>query len=352
MLSYDQVFSFDHAFFGMSRRESEATDPAQRLVLRTCWQALHLAGFERDELDGKRIGVFVGAGPSEWSKALGFKNALTGAGSAASLLANRVSYCFGLRGPSMVVDTACSSSLVALHLARQAIRHGECEAAVVCGVQVHLHPATFEQVSRSKMVSPSNNRSKPFDASADGYGRGEGCGAVVLTKARNSLTSPLAVLKGTAINQDGRSASLTAPSGPSQVEVIREALADAALQPRDVAYVETHGTGTSLGDPIEFNALKSVFGPCSQQRREHPLALGAIKGQIGHLEAAAGMASFIKAVLVLNHGGLLPPNVNFRRLNPAIVDSNDFSFVLPTRAQRLAPALHDKTIAPLLAAGV
>ncbi|KAB2576007.1 Phthiocerol synthesis polyketide synthase type I PpsA [Lasiodiplodia theobromae] len=361
MLSYDQVFSFDHAFFGMSRRESEATDPAQRLVLRTCWQALHRAGFTRDGLEGKQVGVFVGAGPSEWSKALGFRNALTGAGSASSLLANRVSYCFGLRGPSLVVDTACSSSLVALHLARAAILRGECEAAVVCGVQVHLHPSSFEQVSRSKMVSPSDNRSKPFDAAADGYGRGEGCGAVVLVRASDAAAAvadvpPLAVLRGSAVNSDGRSASLTAPSGPSQVDVIREALADACLEPGDVAYVETHGTGTSLGDPIEFNALKSVFGSSSSSSssspRQQPLVLGALKGQIGHLEGAAGIASFIKAVLALNHG-LAPPNVNFRRLNPAVV-GDGFDFVLPTRPQPLAPVHHsrDRGSDAALAAGI
>lgn len=334
MLSYEQVFSFDHAFFGMSRREAEATDPAQRLVLRTCYQALHRAGFSRDELEGSRTGVFVGAGPSEWTRALGFKNALTGAGSATSMLANRLSYVLGLCGPSLAVDTACSSSLVALHLAKQSILRGECDAAVVCGVQVHLDPSTFEQVSRSKMVSPSDNRSKPFDAAADGYGRGEGCGAVVLLSAAEAARrqglgslSPLAVLRGTAVNQDGRSASLTAPNGPSQVAVINEALQDANLQAADVSYIETHGTGTKLGDPIEFNALKAVFGGQEGSRR-CPLALGGLKGQIGHLEAAAGIASLIKAVLVLNHGGLLPKNVNFHRLNPEI-KAEGFAYVLP-----------------------
>lgn len=343
MLSYEQVFSFDHAFFGMSRREAEATDPAQRLVLRTCYQALHRAGFSRGELEGSRTGVFVGAGPSEWTRALGFKNALTGAGSATSMLANRLSYVLGLRGPSLAVDTACSSSLVALHLARQSILRGECDAAVVCGVQVHLDPSTFEQVSRSQMVSPSDNRSKPFDAAADGYGRGEGCGAVVLLDAaeaarRHQLRSlsPLAVLRGTAVNQDGRSASLTAPNGPSQVAVINEALQDANLQAADVSYIETHGTGTKLGDPIEFNALKAVFGGQEGAGRTSPLALGGLKGQIGHLEAAAGIASLIKAVLVLNHGGLLPKNVNFHRLNPEIKPEG-FAYVLPQAPISLQP---------------
>lgn len=343
MLTYDQIFSFDHDFFGMSRREAEATDPAQRLVLRTCFQALHRAGYGRDELQGSRTGVFVGAGPSEWTKALGFKNALTGAGSASSLLANRVSYVLGLTGPSMVVDTACSSSLVALHLARQSIRRGECEAAVVCGVQVYLHPSTFEQVSRSQMVSPSDNRSKPFDARADGYGRGEGCGAVVLLSAaeaaRRGVKDPLAVLSGTAVNQDGRSASLTAPNGPSQVAVIKEALADARLLAGDISYVETHGTGTKLGDPIEFNALRSIFGDSRGHQQQHALALGALKGQIGHLEAASGIASLIKAILVFNHAGLLPRNVNYERLNPEITPGS-FDFILPQAPTGLAHPHH------------
>ncbi|KAH8749881.1 thiolase-like protein [Diaporthe sp. PMI_573] len=355
MLGYDQIFSFDHDFFGMSRREAEATDPAQRLVLRTCFQALHRAGYTRDELQGSRTGVFVGTGPSGWTNALGFKNALTGAGSATSLLANRVSYVFGLVGPSMVVDTACSSSLVALHLAKQSLQGGECDIAVVCGVQVHLDPATFEQVSRSQMVSPSDNRSKPFDARADGYGRGEGCGALVLLSAaeaaRRSLGSPLAILGGTAVNQDGRSASLTAPNGPSQEAVIRQALEDAQLGPADVSYIETHGTGTKLGDPIEFNALRNVFGTNEEGQRPLPLALGALKGQIGHLEAAAGIASLIKVILVFNHGGLLPKNVNYQTLNPEILPGS-FNFVLPQAPIRLSQYQGTGSGRPTIHAGI
>ena len=216
------------------------------------------------------------------------------------MLANRVSFALGLKGPSMAIDTACSSSLVALDVACGKLRDGSCDTALVGGINLMLSSTAYSGCCAAHMLS-ADGLCKTFDVSADGYGRGEGCGVVVL-KRMGDVTlddTVLGVIRGSAVNHDGRSASLTAPNGPSQVAVIEHALRNAGVGPEEVTYVETHGTGTALGDPIEFGALKSAYG--APEARRHPLVLGAVKSNIGHLEGAAGIAGLIKALLVLRH---------------------------------------------------
>ncbi|CEM39444.1 unnamed protein product, partial [Vitrella brassicaformis CCMP3155] len=282
-----RIDQFDNGFFNISPAEVLMMDPQQRLILEVGYEAFHSAGMNREQLLGQRLGVFVGACNYDWLyiNITEKHSPFASTGGAGSVIANRVSYVFGLKGPSMTLDTACSSSLVALDSAVKNYKLGECDGALVGGVSLMLAPIHFLSFSKSRMLAP-DCKCKTFDAKANGYVRGEGAGAVVLRRASdlgNRSQQALATIVGCAVNHDGRSASLIAPNGPAQQEVLRSTLAQASLSPSDVSYIETHGTGTALGDPIELGALKSVFGTEGAEgedatiRMAHPLVLGALK---------------------------------------------------------------------------
>ncbi len=326
---------FDAAFFGISPREAVAMDPQQRIVLEVAWEALENAGISADRLEATRTGVYLGCCTADYAR-LGDPDAQAADGYAATggapgVAAGRIAYTLGLNGPALVVDTACSSSLVALHLAVQALRTGECTVALAGGVNLTLLPQGAATLDRLQMLSPDGH-CKAFDASADGFVRGEGCGVVVLKRLSDAEAAGdrvLAVIRGTAVNQDGRSAGLTAPNGPAQEAVIRAALANAGLSPDAVDAIEAHGTGTSLGDPIEMHALAAVFAG-----RSKPLSVGSVKTNIGHTEAAAGIAGLIKAILMLRHQ-TVPASLHFKSLNPHI-DLGGVPIEIPTASTAAA----------------
>jgi malonyl CoA-acyl carrier protein transacylase len=313
-----EIDKFDAHFFGISPKEAMSLDPQQRLLLEVGFEALENSGQSSEKLFGTATGVFIAISTFDYamrlSEARSQIDAHLGTGTLLSPAAGRLSYALGLKGASMVVDTACSSSLVATHLALNSLRNKESDMALVGGVSLLLSPTLNINFSKARMLSP-DGLCKTFDASANGYVRSEACGVVVLKRLSQALQDGdniLALIRGSAINQDGASGGLTVPSGPSQEAVIRQALKNAGVKPNEVSYVEAHGTGTSLGDPIEVNALGSVFS-----EREKPLIVGAVKTNVGHSEAASGIVSLIKVTLALQHKQI-PPNLHFHQPNPYI----------------------------------
>lgn len=325
---------FDAAFFRISPSEARSMDPQQRLLLEGSYEALCASGYRKESLHRSNIGVFIGCCSNDWVYVSQTHNHQLQASSysatsqAPSILSNRISYSLGMTGPSLTVDTACSSSLVAVHIAARELRAGTCSAAVVAGVNLILAPEITIAFCKARMMAP-DARCKTFDAAANGYVRGEGVGVLVLkskSRAEKDGNIVLGYVRGSAINHGGRAASLTAPSGPAQQNVILSALHQSKLTPDSVHFVETHGTGTALGDPIEVGALKAVFA--AGRSENSPLILGAVKTNIGHLEGASGIAGLLKALLVLRYRQV-PPNLHFRTLNPHI-DAKGFPMAVPT----------------------
>ncbi len=318
----DDIDQFDPSFFNISPREAQSMDPQQRLALEMSWRALESAGIAPDALAGSKTGVFMGVGDNEYMQRCYSTGASENFGhvvssNATNVISGRIAYTMDLQGPCMAIDTACSSSLVAVHLACQSLRSGESQLAIAGGVNVLLAGDTFVVLSKANMLSPTG-RCKTFSDAADGYVRAEGCAVVILKRladARRDGDRVLAVIKGSAVNHDGRSSSLTAPNGAAQVAVIRAALDAANVDPQQVSYVETHGTGTGLGDPIEVQSLDAVYGPSHSAAM--PLYLGALKSNIGHAESASGIAALIKTVLCLQKKQI-PANLHCDLVNPRI----------------------------------
>lgn len=317
----DEVDQFDPGFFGINPREADEMDPQQRLLLEVAWETCEDAGRPMDALAGSRTGVFFGLSSCDYLRlqaAAGHDiNGYTATGNALAVASNRLSYTFDLRGPSMTIDTACSSSLVAVHQACSSLRLHQCDLALAGGVNLILSPDATSAFGQAGMLS-ATGVCRAFADGADGFVRAEGCGAVLLKRLNQAIAEGdriYAVVRGTAVNQDGRSNGLTAPSTHAQQAVMRAALVDAHLSPDDVDYVEAHGTGTELGDPIEMQSLQSVFA--TQTRGSGPLRVGSVKTIIGHLEAAAGIAGLIKVCLALQHESV-PPSLHFDRPSPHI----------------------------------
>ncbi|QWA13521.1 acyltransferase domain-containing protein [Sodalis ligni] len=325
--------AFDHDFFGISLEEARQMDPQQRIFLEVAWEALEDAGLTQQDLAGSQTGVFVGAVNYNGDYArrvfsdIHRINAFSGPGVANSVLSGRLAYLYDLKGPNITIDTACSSSLVALHLACQSLRQRECDRAIAGGVNVITAPEFTLATSRMNLMA-ADGRCKPFDAAADGIVRSDGCGAVVLKRlsdAQREEDRILAVIRGSAVNQDGRTNGLTAPSGHAQTALIKQALSRAQTAPEDIGYIEAHGTGTRLGDPIEIAAISDALG---EQAERYPCYVGSLKGNVGHCEAAAGILSFIKVALSLQHGAI-PPQVHLKDVNPHI-DLSRRRVIFPT----------------------
>ena len=321
------IAGFDAEFFGISPREAAAMDPQQRLLLEVAWEALEHTGIAPDRLSGTRTAVMMGVYYNEYQSASAGNpdgiDAYSATGNAHSVTVGRIAYLLGLRGPAVAVDTACSSSLVSVHLACQSLRMRESDVALAGGVNLILRPETQLALAKWGMLSPRGH-CHTFDAAADGFVRGEGAAVVVLKRLTDAVAAGdrvLAVVRGSAVNQDGRSNGLTAPNALAQRDVINRALWSADVAAGSVDFVETHGTGTALGDPIEFDALAEVYGA-----GDAPCALGAVKTNMGHLEAAAGIAGFVKAVLAIERGQI-PPNLHFTQWNPAIDPTSTRLFV-------------------------
>lgn len=317
------VADFDPEFFGIAPREARSMDPQQRLLLEVSWEALENAGISPTSLEGSATGVYVGICTNEWGlKRIKNEDEATidgyfASGLALSIASGRISYVLGAQGPSVTLDSACSSSLVAVHLACRSLRGGETSLAIAGGVNVLLSPEITVALSKSGMMAP-DGRCKTFDSRADGYVRGEGCGMVVLKRLSDALADGdrvHAVVRGSAVNQDGPSSGLTVPNGPAQEAVIQAALNDAGLEASQVGYIEAHGTGTSLGDPIEIQAINAVL--CRGRSADNRLQVGSVKTNFGHLESAAGIAGLIKVALALKHREM-PPQLHLREPNPYI----------------------------------
>jgi acyl transferase domain-containing protein/phospholipid N-methyltransferase len=327
-----KVADFDAQFFGISPREAERIDPQQRLLLETCWEALEHAGQAADKLRKSKTGVFMGVCNNDYALLNGADHSTTqdyllNLGIDNSIAVGRISHILGLQGPALCVNTTCSTSLVTIHLACQSLRNRESNVALAGGVNLILSPQSTISGCRHNALA-LDGHCKTFDASADGYVRGEGCGVVVLKRLQDAVASGdniLAVIRGSAVNHDGASSGLTTPNERAQEQLLGEALKNAKIQPDDLSYIEAHGTGTALGDPIEIGALGTVFG-----KRTTPLWVGSVKTNIGHLEGAGGVAGLIKVVLMLQHGEI-PPHLHFNTPSPHI-DWQALSIKIPTKA--------------------
>jgi non-ribosomal peptide synthetase-like protein len=347
----DDIDMFDTTPFRISRAECMSMDPQQRLLLESAYECASNAGYTLQMLDGKSVGVFVGISSSDHARlhldrrqaALSVYN-LTGTSTA--IASNRISYVFNLKGPSLSLDTACSSSLVAVHTASRSLQTRECDAALVGGVNLMLDDKITEELHGMNFLS-ATGASRPFDSHADGYVRSEGCGMVMLKRlsdAELNGDTVLAVIKGSSVAQDGRTASLTSPNPKAQIDTIRAALRRAGVPPNRVSYIEAFAAGSTVGDSIELNALRSVFGvrrssvgrrTATPRDSRQPLLIGSVKGNVGHAESASGIASLIKAVLVLQHR-TVPPNLHFSKLNKQITPPDrSFPFVVPQEASSL-----------------
>ncbi|GBF80596.1 type I polyketide synthase [Aphanothece sacrum] len=316
-----EIDGFDAEFFRISNREAKYIDPQQRLLLEVAWEALENGGLVPKKLAESQTGVFVGISNNDYGRAslqdISKISAYSGTGNALCITANRISYLLNLKGPSLAIDTACSSSLVAVHYACQSLRLQESDLCLAAGVNLILSPELTINFSQAHMMA-SDGHCKTFDARADGYVRGEGCGVVVLKRLSDALRDGnkiYAVIKGSAVNQDGLTNGLTAPNGPAQQAVIRQALKNAGVKANQISYIEAHGTGTPLGDPQEFNSLKKVL--MENRQPDQPCWIGSVKTNIGHLESAAGIAGLIKVVLSLQQQEI-PPHLNLQQLNPYI----------------------------------
>ncbi|WP_406217051.1 type I polyketide synthase [Streptomyces canus] len=324
----DDVFGFDAEFFGIRGHEARSLDPQHRMLLEVAWEALEDAALPPDRLSTAKVGLYAGLTNHDYEHwrdddpEFGWI-----LGNMPCFAAGRVSYTLGLRGPALSVDTACSSSLVTVHLARQALARGECEVALAGGVNLIVAPHMTRLMSQSGLLAP-DGLCKPFDARANGFTRSEGCGIVVLKRLDDAVRDGdriHAVIEGSAVNHDGRSTSISAPNVLAQAELIRASLDDAGLEPADIGLVETHGTGTALGDPIEMEAITEVLGRPTAGAK---LWIGSAKANLGHLEAAAGIAGLLKAILSLQHR-VVPPLVHYRTLNPRI-DLSGTGISMPT----------------------
>ena len=336
----DAIDWFDSRFFRISPIEARTMDPQQRMLLETSWEALEDGGLDPETLRGSRTGVYAGIGGAEYRDLFQASNGEHNyLGTTGSVTVGRVSFALGLEGPALPVDMACASSLASVHQAVVALQRGEVDLALAGGVNAILSPGVSRFMMEVGMLSPTGH-CRPFDASADGYVRGEGCGMVVLKRLSEAEADGdriYAVIRGSAVNQNGASAGLTVPNGPAQERVMAEALSQAGASPSDVDYLEAHATGSQLGDPIELNAAASVYG--KGRDAEHPLLVGSVKSNIGHIESAAGIAAFIKTVLSMNRGAIPKslhietPNPNFEwDQNPVLITSDKTAW--PTNSAR------------------
>ena len=357
----DDITMFDNEFFGLNAEEVNYMDPNQRLILETVVSACYDSGmdiknFSGDEVNDNQVtGMYVGMSNSDFENVdgCGFKDGCSvyaATGSAPSVVAGRVSYLLGFRGPCMVTDTACSSSLVAIHQACTDLKHNKCNKSIVAGINLILTPWVSIQYARAGMTSV-DGRCHTFDESANGYSRGEGCVAFVLKRledAKSHGDKIYALIRGSAVMQDGKSASLTAPNPSAQDEVIRRALKDANVHYKDVCYVEAHGTGTNLGDPIEVEALKSAY---CREDRDKPLLISSLKANVGHLEAAAGIAGMLSVILALKTGSAAP-NAQLNILNKKISATvGDSHMLFPTREEIISHGFNETLFAGISSFG-
>ncbi len=352
----DDVDRFDPAFFGIAPREASRMDPQQRLLLEVVWEAFENACIPISSMAGSNTGVFIGIGGTDYSKVPArYSNYFEhvdvhiGTGNALSIAAGRISYLFDFHGPSLIVDTACSSSLVAVHSAVVSLLRGDCDAAVVGGVNLVLSPETSVAFSKAKMLSPDGH-CRPFDAAANGYVRGEGCGVVLLKRYRDAVAQGdtiSGILLGSAVNQDGRTSGITAPSSEAQTRVIGKAMQMAGVDINDLTYIEAHGTGTPLGDPIELVALGETFGPRSSGQQ--PIRVGSVKANIGHTETASGIAGLLKVLQMFAHRRI-PAQANFQSLNTNVSLPQD-SLRIADRSEDWQPNSDGKWIAGISSFG-
>jgi acyl transferase domain-containing protein len=335
--SIGDIYGFDAGFFGISPREAVQMDPQQRLLLELSWEAFENAGVVPSSMRGSACGVYIGIASTDYSfrfaEDMAAMDSATATGTTASIAANRLSYVYDLRGPSMAIDTACSSSLVAFHLACRAIVNGECTAALTGGVSLHLHPYGFVAFSKASMLS-KRGFCNVFDQSGDGYVRSEGGGVFLLKDYDQAVADGdniVAVVANTTINSDGKKSGLTVPSVDAQAALLRQAYETAGISPLEIDYIEAHGTGTSVGDPIETQALGNALGQARPAKK--PLLIGSVKSNLGHLEAASGVAGLIKALHCIEHR-MVPATIGLHSPNPNI-KFDDWNIEVVTTKRKL-----------------